>query len=200
MLRKSPWFLALALTAVVGACGDDDDSGTNVTLPPATPTGVAAAVAAGGVNVTWNTVTGATAYDVQRQALGAGSFSTIGGDVTGTNYTDAGVAPGTYLYRVIAKNSGGSSSASDPATAVIEAEMPFATLSGTITGERTLSADTTYTLQGIVVVDDGGRLNIPAGTLLYGSTAIQPTALIVRQGGLLYSEGTETAPVVFTSP
>lgn len=198
MVRKNSWILALALTVAVGACGDDDN-GTDPILPPAAPTGVAASFSAGDVTVTWSASTGADAYDVQRAPL-SGSFSNIGTDVTSTTYTDAGVAAGTYLYRVIAKNEGGNSAGSDPATVVIDAAMPFANLSGTISTTRTLSADTTYTLLGVVVVDDGGRLNIPAGTLIYGSTDIQPTALIVRQGGLLYSEGTETDPVVFTSP
>ena len=74
-----------------------------------------------------------------------------------------------------------------------------ATLQGTISGVRTLSADTAYTIEGIVTVEQGGELRIPAGTRLYGSTEVQPTALIVKVGGKLFSEGTEDAPVVFTS-
>ena len=74
-----------------------------------------------------------------------------------------------------------------------------AVLSGEITDVRTLSADTTYTINGILTVENGGELHIPAGTNLYGSTEIQPSALIVRVGGKLFSEGTEDAPVVFTS-
>lgn len=200
MLRKSSWMLALALTAMVGACSDDDN-GTDPVTPPAQPTGVAAARSGADVDVTWTAVTGATAYDVQRQTVGAGgSFTTIGAEVAGTTYKDTNVAPGTYLYRVIAKNDGGSSPASDPATVTVAADEPFANITGTITGTRTLSADTTYTLVGTVVVDDGGVLNIPAGTLIYGSEDVQPTALIVRKGGTLNSEGTADAPVVFTSP
>jgi hypothetical protein len=42
-------------------------------------------------------------------------------------------------------------------------------------------------------------LRIPAGTLLLGSTAVQPTALIVRTGGRIFADGTPDAPVVFTS-
>lgn len=74
-----------------------------------------------------------------------------------------------------------------------------AVLSGAIGDVRVLSADTTYTINGIVTVEDGGELHIPAGTRLHGSTEIQPSALIVRVGGKLFSEGTEDAPVVFTS-
>ena len=74
-----------------------------------------------------------------------------------------------------------------------------AVLSGNISDVRTLSADTAYTINGIVTVEDGGELHVPAGTHVYGSTEIQPSALIVRIGGKLFSEGTEDAPVVFTS-
>lgn len=74
-----------------------------------------------------------------------------------------------------------------------------AVLSGNISDVRMLSADTAYTINGIVTVEEGGQLHIPAGTHLYGSTEIQPSALIVRIGGKLFSEGTEDAPVVFTS-
>ena len=74
-----------------------------------------------------------------------------------------------------------------------------AVLSGNISDVRMLSADTAYTINGIVTVEGGGELHIPAGTHLYGSTEIQPSALIVRVGGKLFSEGTEDAPVVFTS-
>ena len=74
-----------------------------------------------------------------------------------------------------------------------------ANLPSTIDGTRTLHADTTYLLRGIVTVVAGGELRIPAGTLLQGDAAVSPTALIVRTGGKLYSEGTAEAPVVFTS-
>ena len=74
-----------------------------------------------------------------------------------------------------------------------------AVLSGDISDVRVLSADTTYTINGIVTVEEGGELHIPAGTHLHGSTEIQPSALIVRVGGKLFSEGSEDAPVVFTS-
>ena len=74
-----------------------------------------------------------------------------------------------------------------------------ATLMGTIDGVRQLSADTTYTLQGLVTVAAGGELRVPAGTTVLGSTAITPTALIVQQDGKIFSQGTAEAPVVFTS-
>jgi hypothetical protein len=192
--------LALALAVLAVGCDDDNDP-VDVTEPPATPTGVAAALSGTSVTVTWNTVTGATAYDVQRRNVSGGGFGTIAPDQTGTSYTDSGLAPGTYDYRVTAKNADGTSDPSDPTDGItIVPPNPTAILTSSIVGTRTLSADTVYTLQGVVLVPDGARLNIPAGTLIYGSVTVQPTALIVQRGGLIYSEGTEDDPVVFTSP
>jgi len=45
-------------------------------------------------------------------------------------------------------------------------EKGTATLVDEIKGQRTLSADTTYLLQGMVYVTDGATLTIPAGTIL----------------------------------
>ena len=81
----------------------------------------------------------------------------------------------------------------------VEEEDLRANLSGTISGVRTLHADSVYILSGIVTVEDGGELRVPAGTLIQGNAAVQPSALIVRTGGRLFSEGAADAPVVFTS-
>ena len=72
-------------------------------------------------------------------------------------------------------------------------------LSGDITSDVTLDASTVYVIAGIVRVMDGGSLTIPAGTELRGSTSIFPSAVLVMQGGQLFSNGTESDPVVFTS-
>jgi len=110
------------------------------------------------------------------------------------------VEPGnTYLYRIVAVGQGGTAAASDPVEATIQEEVTTALLTGTISGEMTLDAGLTYIMRGIVLVDDGGTLNIPAGTVIEGDPAVQPTALFVRQGGTLNSMGTADNPVVFTS-
>ncbi len=197
--RLTPLVTLLAVFALA-ACGDDDPTG--VDTAPAQPTISSVTLSGGALVVSWSAVDGATAYDVQRQAAASGAtFSTIGSDVTGTEYSDDSVTPGsTYSYRVIAKNSSGNSDPSDPVVGEVPEELPAeAVLSGEITGDRELSADTTYFIQGIVTVVDGASLTIPAGTLLLGDVNITPSALIVRQGGQLFSNGTAEAPVVFTS-
>lgn len=195
--RRTPLVLALALT--FAACGDDEPTGPGIPDAPSSPVIASVAASGGALVVTWNAVANATSYTVQRQAATGGtSFSEIATGVTGTSHTDAAVTEGTtYNYRVVAVGQGGTSAPSDPQAGTVGRRA--AVLSGAISSTRTLSADTVYTITGIVVVEDGGRLNIPAGTLLLGSAAVQPSALIVRQGGRLYSEGTAEAPVVFTS-
>lgn len=201
MFRSGRWILpALVATVVVaGACSDDDTPVDVTPDAPAAPVNVLVTEQGGVLMVSWGAATGADSYTVQRQVASSGSsFSSIASDLTATNYTDASVVEGTgYNYRVIAAGEGGQSNPSDPAFG--EIGLRVAVLSGTISSTRTLSADTTYTITGLVIVDDGGELRIPAGTTLLGSTAVQPSAIIVRQGGQLFSEGTASAPVVFTS-
>jgi hypothetical protein len=78
------------------------------------------------------------------------------------------------------------------------AQLPQATLSGNISGTRTLSRDTAYTLQGFVNVLAGGIIRIPAGTLLYGDSASRGT-LIINRGGKIWADGQPNLPIVFTS-
>lgn len=74
-------------------------------------------------------------------------------------------------------------------------------LSGTIEAGETVTLDASieYLIQGVVRVADGGTLIIPAGTVLKGDVNIQPTALIVQQGGRIEAVGTATDPIVLTS-
>jgi len=196
--------LGLALLVAVGiaACGDDDDGMTDPT-----PTGLAAPTnvqtsydaAAGEITVTWSAVTDATSYDVQRDAVGdGGGYATIGANVTGTSYVDDDVTEGnTYLYRVVAKDASRTSSPSDPPSE-LSVGLREAEISGTITGTRNFSADTTYKLIGSVIVEAGGVINIEPGTLILGDAETNAN-LIVRKGGMLNAVGTPSAPIVFTS-
>ena len=188
--------LVAALAVSVAACGDEDP--VDLGDPPAVPTGVAVSESSGSLVLTWSAVAGATAYDVERRTLGTSTSSALAPDLTETTSTaDPRVQAPTSLYRVIAKNADGNSAPSDPADGLIDPNT--AVLSGSIDTAVTLDATITYTITGIVTVEDGGSLTIPAGTLLLGSTDVQPSALMVRQGGQIFSNGTMSDPVVFTS-
>jgi hypothetical protein len=73
-----------------------------------------------------------------------------------------------------------------------------------ITSTLTLDPSKVYLLKSLVVVRSGGRLNIPAGTVIRGSadataTPKQYATLVVERGGYISIEGNKSNPVVFTS-
>jgi DNA/RNA endonuclease G (NUC1)/fibronectin type 3 domain-containing protein len=90
----------------------------NVTViaPPAAPTGLAAAAGTGHVSLTWNSVSGATSYNVKR-STSTGTETTIASP--GTNsYDDTTAVNGTpYFYVVSAAGAGGEGANSSEVTA-----------------------------------------------------------------------------------
>jgi len=195
------FFRTVALAAALGfaaACSDDDDDG-NGPSEPATPTGLVAELQDdGSVEVTWNAVTDATSYSLERNEDG-GDFTQVGGSLTTTSYTDTDITEGVeYGYRVAAVNAIGSSAFSTPVTVTPEGPA-VATLSEDITADRTLFADTTYTLQGFIKVTDGATLTIQAGTTILGDAATPGSSLWILRGAQIDAQGTAEAPIVFTS-
>ena len=67
----------------------------------------------------------------------------------------------------------------------------------------TLSEDNEYVLDGLVYVEEGATLNIPAGTIIRGRTV--PTngdltsALIISRGAKIFATGRADAPIIFTT-
>ena len=70
-------------------------------------------------------------------------------------------------------------------------------LSGELSS-TTLTADTLWTLKGVVSVPAGETLTIEPGTLIVGDKASLGT-LVVQRGGKIVAEGTKDAPIVFSS-
>ena len=77
-----------------------------------------------------------------------------------------------------------------PGTAVVE---------GSIVGNRTFAAETTYVLKGFVKVESGATLTIRPGTKIVGDTTVAGSSLFVLRGGKLMAEGTVDKPILFTS-
>jgi hypothetical protein len=71
-------------------------------------------------------------------------------------------------------------------------------VTGSVTGTENWTNNFYYVLRGAVFVEDGGTLNIAAGTRVIGEAGSVGT-LIVKRGGRLNAIGTRTAPIVFTS-
>jgi hypothetical protein len=78
----------------------------------------------------------------------------------------------------------------DPGAAVIATN---------ITTNRTLYADTLYTLQGFIQVTNGATLTIQPGTVIQGDFATVGSALFITRGARIVAIGTAAEPIVFTS-
>lgn len=72
------------------------------------------------------------------------------------------------------------------------------TLEGDITASRTLTADKSYLLKGLVSVKSGATLTIEAGTVIKGENASK-AILLVETGAKIEAKGTADRPIVFTS-
>jgi fibronectin type 3 domain-containing protein len=86
-------------------------------LAPAYPTGVIATdgTCTGAVRVTWNAVSGASAYEVWRGTDSSTAGAEMRGGTTATTYDDTSAHPGTtYYYWIKARNAAGTSGFSTP--------------------------------------------------------------------------------------
>jgi hypothetical protein len=191
---------AVALAVSLAACGDDN---TNPPATPPAPTGLAAAVSDDGstIEVTWNAVTGATGYVLERaEGSPPGTFEQVGGDLTETTYSDADiVVDAAYSYRVAAVNDAGTGGFSGVVSVNTEGEKVDTLFAGDLTADRTLFADTLYVLSGYVKVADGATLTIEPGTTIVGDQAVAGSSLWILRGAKIDAQGTADAPIVFTS-
>ena len=71
-------------------------------------------------------------------------------------------------------------------------------LSGSVTATTTLDASIEYLLNGPLIVEEGGVLNIPAGTTIKAKKGFS-SYILVLQGGKINVNGTAQNPVTMTS-
>ena len=84
---------------------------------PAAPATLAATAGNGQVVLSWTASSGATSYNVKRATTSGGPYTTIA-TVSGTSYTDSGLADGaTWYYTVSAQGLAGKGAASSPVSA-----------------------------------------------------------------------------------
>ena len=91
--------------------GNGGGGGTTLSAP----TGVTASQSGSSVNVSWNSVSGATSYIVYRSSSSSGTFTQIGTS-NSTSYTDSSPLSGNNSYRIVAVNNSGTSSQSSTAS------------------------------------------------------------------------------------
>lgn len=180
---------------LLAACGGDDAP----TQPVAPLNGTLAVTVAGlpaGVNAAV-TVAGPSSYSQSPTATA--SYSVAPGSYT---VTAAQVISNNVRYNAAIVGSPATVTSSTTTTVTVTYSVtanPTVTLSGSIAANRTLTPDTNYVLRGFVYVNSGATLTINAGTRIVGDTTALGSALFVLRGARIVANGTEAAPVVFTS-
>jgi hypothetical protein len=192
-------YVPIVTTALLLAACSDDPSSPSLSAPANV---TATATAPTSVTISYGAVSGATSYVIER-ATGAGTgltYNQVGTSAT-TSYTDATVQASTaYQYRVAAVSGGRQSAFSSGASITTPAAGPaVATISADITSNRTLHADTTYTISGFIHVPAGVTLTIQPGTRIHGDYNTVGSSLFILRGGRIMACGTAQAPIVFTS-
>ncbi|MEA2417146.1 MAG: hypothetical protein QOI58_3803 [Thermoanaerobaculia bacterium] len=102
------YYVISAVNSGVQGANSSEVSGTPVGAPAA-PAGVIATAGDTQVSLAWNSVAGATSYNVKRSTVSGSGYSTIVSPTT-TSYTDTGLTNGTtYYYVITAVGPGGES-------------------------------------------------------------------------------------------
>lgn len=187
-----PLVAACAALVVLSACGSNDgptavSTGTLSLTVNGLPAGSNAAVTVTGPSAFSQTVTTTTTL-----AVAPGSYTIAAAQVTvgSAKYT------GTPSPTTVTVSAGATASAS---VSYSVAATPTVTLSGSLTANRRLAADTAYVLRGFVYVQNGATLTIDAGTKIVGDTTALGSALFILRGARIDAQGTAAAPIVFTS-
>jgi fibronectin type 3 domain-containing protein len=109
--------------------GGEDEEEKGSTTIPSVPTGVSATVNGTSVNISWNSVSGATAYFVYRSSSDGVPYTQIQ-STSSTTATDASPLEGLNYYKVTAANAAGESDRSSFAYCEYEDNTPPATPTG----------------------------------------------------------------------
>jgi len=81
-----------------------------VVMPPSAPSGIRVEASATTAVLTWDSVPGATGYNIYRAVSENGAYTLIKSNVTVTTFTDTGLKPQTdYYYKISAAGEGGES-------------------------------------------------------------------------------------------
>ena len=209
MKKLSYLFLFLAgLVFIVVSCSDDDDGPDMNPTPPTLTVTPGSTGALPGETVTFNVSaqpgTGATAVAVTAngQAVSGGSYSyevpanaTVGSTIT-INFvaTDDNSPPLSTTFDATI-------SVGKPVVDITDPAVTDAILGGNTV--YNLDASVEYLFDGLVYVEEGSVLNIPAGTVIKFKkqpTSTDPTSsLIITRGAQIFAEGTSTDPIILTA-
>src|SRR5215467_864306 len=201
LIRRFAASVSVGSILVAAACGSDTTNPPPVLDPVI---GVSAtAMTSTSVRVNFNSRAGDNTFTIERaEGATGGTFAQAGtanaptapGPVT---YTDAGLKVNTtYRYRVSAK-AGQLTSA--PSSEAIVTTLPLgnasADITTDITANRTLTADTVYTLKGFIHVGNGAKLTIQPGTKIQGDYNTLASSLFIMRGAKIQAVGTADLPI-----
>jgi fibronectin type 3 domain-containing protein len=122
LTNGSSYYFEVAAVNSIGSSANSNEVSATPAAPPSAPTGLIGTAGNAQVTLTWMASTGATSYNVyEGTAAGAESGTPIATGVTTATYTVTGLTNGTaYFFTVSAVSAGGSSGASNEATATPE--------------------------------------------------------------------------------
>ncbi|MDX1461410.1 MAG: hypothetical protein R3359_00015 [Marinirhabdus sp.] len=126
-------------------------------------------------------------YDTSLDFVDDGAFSNVQIDGQDSNPENAYVAPPTVdiaMFDWVSSNNTG-------------AEVII--LEGEVSGQVTLDPNASYLLENTLIVPNGGKLIIPAGTKIAARPGGQSVYIAVEKGGQIEVNGTATDPVVMSS-
>jgi hypothetical protein len=114
-MPSGPYTMQVVATNPTGTSTPSNQVTFSLPTPPAGPTGLTATPGTGQVALTWNSVSGASNYSIQRATASGGPYSVIKYNNPTTSYTDTSVISGTtYYYEVNWNDSAGGSLWSTP--------------------------------------------------------------------------------------
>lgn len=196
-------FATLAIFMLSVGCSD---GGTGPSNPNPILGLSTTALSSSSIRLNFNSSAGDDSYDVERAEGTTGTFARIGnipapavaGPVT---YTDVNLKPNTsYRYRIVTNRQGAKSVPSgESAASTLGFGSASAEINGDITANRTLFADTAYTLKGFIHVANGATLTIQPGTIIKGDFNTLGSSLWILRGAKIEAVGRADAPIVFTS-
>jgi len=154
------------------------------------------------VNFTAVSTIGGTALQFKKESGATITGLSLLGYTTRIDMRDNGPLSNVIIDGEIADPSNGYNS---PATVQLsmfswatENSSDTSVLPSTITGTTELNASLVYLLQGTTLVKSGGKLIIPAGTIIISETGTDKY-IAVEQGGKIEINGTNANPVVMKS-
>jgi hypothetical protein len=161
------------VVSAVGPGGEGADSTEVTATPMAAPTGLTPTPGDNQVGLAWNTVTGATSYDVKRATVTGGPYTTLINVATNAHTDNTAVNGTPYFYVVAAVNATGESinSAEVSATPAAPGKIVISQVYG---GGGATSGSPAYSKDYVELFNSGGSPVVLTGhSLQYGSSTGQ---------------------------